>query len=106
MNNDYEFIEIKKITTTSKVTSYVERKKFVELLRAIRDNYTYNNYFSLKLLEVLPYTKIIEIDVDRNRDCDIPFIVCIDFEDRQNVISIPRVHKIIWGVLEEFISNE
>ena len=42
------------------------------------------------------------INEDRNREMDTPFIGIEMIDGSRTTISIPRYHKIIWGILDEF----
>lgn len=92
--------EIKVIHDGMESTKENNRATFMKLMEGIRDQFVNNNEYAKKFVKVIPEVDTIEINVDRNRDCDIPFVTCI-INDESYVIRIPRFHRIIWGILLE-----
>ena len=100
-----KFIIIKKISLEERNGEYkVERAKLIGLMEAIKDLYIYNNEFSKHFVDILPRVMEITIDVDRNRELDVPFVIFATLDgEPAMVIPIPRCNKIIWGIFDELI---
>ena len=81
----------------------INRENFWELMNSIKKNYVNNNEISSQLVELIPNTMGVEIYEDRNKEVDVPFIVVETFDGEKIIVKIPRKHKIIWGILEEFV---
>ena len=78
----------------------VNRKEFLQTMEEIKDKYVGNNVFATKFVEVAPEMDTMKINFRRNQDLEIPFVICsVDGVDE--IIPIPRNHKIIWGILFE-----
>ncbi len=101
-----EFITISKVVK-GKVTksNEIELATFYKLMLDIKESFINNNTISSQLVEMIPDIKEITIDVDRNTDCDLPFVVLTMLDGEKKVFVIPRWHRIIWGLLDEFTRN-
>lgn len=97
----------------------VNRKELIEWMEDIKYRHEGNNEFAKKFIKILPETRLVIIDVDRNRDRIPPFVTCATVEDWKlvtsdtnencqpaEIIEIPGCHKIIWGKLNELIEND
>ncbi|MBO4292958.1 MAG: hypothetical protein J5881_01005 [Clostridia bacterium] len=99
-----EFITIKKESLyEGNKECTVERAKLIGLMEAIKDLYIYNNEFSKHFVDILPRVKEITINVDRNKELDVPVMIFGTMDEPATVIPIPRCNKIIWGIFNEFI---
>ena len=78
-----------------------DRKAFMECMKGIRAQFADNNEFATKLVEIIPDLEKIEINVSRNRDIDVPFIMCRMKDGDSFKMEIPRLHCIIWAILLE-----
>lgn len=92
--------EIKVIQDGEESVKENNRATFLKLMEGIKDQFVNNNEYAKRFVEIIPEVDCIEISIDRNRDCDIPFVTCI-IDGQSYVIRIPRFHHIIWGILLE-----
>ena len=97
------YISITVVRGSFAIMHAINRENFMDLLMSIKKNYSNNNYISSRLVEIIPDTKNIIIYEDRNEEVDIPFIVIEKFDGEKKGLKIPRCHKIIWGILNEFV---
>ncbi|MBR3254845.1 MAG: hypothetical protein IKF97_01255 [Clostridia bacterium] len=97
-----EFIELIVVRKAETLTNNLNRKDFFELMDSIRKNYINNNEISSRFVSIIPKVKSMYINEDRNREMDTPFIGIEMIDGSRTTISIPRYHKIIWGILDEF----
>ncbi len=101
-----EFIVFKRLSLLEGTREYkVEREKLLSLMEAIKVMYEDNNEFAKRFVKMLPETQLITIDIDRNKELDVPFVICATPEMQAEVVAIPRCNKIIWGIINEFIKD-
>lgn len=101
-----EFITFTRISLEESTKDFlVEREKILNLMEAVKVMYEENNEFAKRFVKLLPDTLIITIDVDRNKELEVPFVICATLDRPAEVVSIPRCNKIIWGILNEFIKD-
>ena len=79
----------------------INRDDFLNLMHQIKENFINNNVYATKFVQIVPDLKELKINYKRNQDMDIPFVTCVT-RAGEEVLSIPRVNKIIWGILEEY----
>ena len=92
--------EIKVIQDNKESVKENNRATFLKLMEGIKDQFVDNNEYAKKFVKIIPEVEEIEINIDRNRDCDIPFVTCI-IDGESYVVRIPRFHRIMWGILLE-----
>ena len=97
-----EFILLTVVRGEETTTNKLNRKDFFELMESIRRNYINNNEISSRFVRVIPEVKAMYINDIRNKELDTPFIGLEMLDGARTTISIPRHHKIIWGILDEF----
>lgn len=101
-----EFITFTRISLEESTKDFlVEREKILNLMEAVKVMYEENNEFAKRFVKLLPDTLIITIDVDRNKELEVPFVICATLDRPAEVVAIPRCNKIIWGILNEFIKD-
>ena len=106
MRENNEFIVFRRISLDKGVKEYnIEREKLIDLMEAIKVMYEDNNEFAKRFVKLLPDTQLITIDIDRNKELDVPFVICATLDRPAEVVAIPRCNKIIWGVINEFIKD-
>ena len=81
----------------------IDRDNFLDLMFSLKRNYTKNNQISSRFIEAIPDTESVLIYEDRNVELDVPFVVLKMFDGEYKTLYIPRSHKIIWGILTEFV---
>ena len=79
----------------------ISRNDIINIMKSLKNGFDENNCISTQLCEVLPNTSSIHIDKDRNRDLDVPKIIC-QMADGCKGIDIMRNHRIIWGIFDEY----
>lgn len=106
MRENNEFIVFKKMSLDKGVKEYkVGREKLIDLMEAIKVMYEDNNEFAKRFVRLLPDTQLITIDIDRNKELDVPFVICATMDKPAEVVAIPRCNKIIWEIINEFIKD-
>ena len=95
-----KFISLIKVSGEVAIT----REKFYNLMYSIKDNYVENNQISTRFVDLIPYAGEIIVYEDRNSELDNPFVVFRMFTGESISLYIPRYHKIIWGILNEFMN--
>lgn len=97
-----EFITIKKVLKTGTNSVVVRRDKLFSLMEGIRVNFSDNNEVSTRLVELIPKVSEIIINEVRNPQLDVPFVRLVMLDGKSKVVRIPRCHKIIWAIFDEF----
>lgn len=79
----------------------ISRDGIINIMKSLKNGFDENNCVSTQLCETLPKTISIHINKDRNKELDVPKIIC-QMSDGCKGIDIMRNHKIIWGILDEY----
>lgn len=80
----------------------IDRTKFTNLITSIKDGFSDNNEASSKLCDIL--SKVIVICIDKKRNSEnpeSPKIECFTYDGVKTIV-IQNVHKIIWGIFDEY----
>ena len=87
-----------------KYAKEIERKKFFNVMKSIRDAFDGNNEISNIFCQYVPDMDVLYIDKDRNNDVETPFVQYSVNEERC-ILNIKRSHKIIWAILNGYTKN-
>jgi len=79
----------------------ISRQNIIDIMQSLKNGFDENNFVSTQMCEVLPKTISIHINKDRNKELDVPTIIC-QMPNGYKGIDIMRNHKIIWGILNEY----
>ena len=83
-----------------KFEKQVSRQTLRNLIEAVRAHFFEDNLVSTKFVKILFSVTSMEIDMDKNRNLEIP-IVSYTANEKTGKIQVPRSQKIIWAILNE-----
>lgn len=96
-------IIIKVIENKKTRTKEIRKDYMISSFNGIKNGFPEQNEIAVKLLEVLPNTEVMIINVDRNNERpEEPVIVCRDNKGRETIIKIINHHKIIWAIINGY----
>ncbi len=84
---------------------FMKRQEIYNDMQEIRKKYPDNNEISTEIVEVILKVKKVLIDQDRNGQLDVPMIYMTDDNNMIIPLEIKRHHKIIWGRLNEYMTE-
>lgn len=72
-----------------------------DIMKSLKNGFDEDDCVLTQLCETLPKTISIHINKDRNKELDVPKIIC-QMPDGYKGIEIMRNHKSIWGILDAY----
>lgn len=83
----------------------VDREKFMDIMKSIKNGFDGNNEISAKLCS-FDNIEVIEINFDRNMDNPEQPKIIVCTPETQEAITIINFHKIIWAILNGYCVTE